>query len=260
MSATPIPRTLAILLNADLHISVIKTMPDERVPIKSAVVDTSYRNTAYNFIKKEIAQGHQCYVICPMVEPDEDSALENVEDYTKKLKKEMPEYRIEKLHGQMKASEKNRIMESFAEHNIDILVSTTVIEVGINVPNATVMMVENAERFGLATLHQLRGRVGRGNQASYCIFVNGSSKNEENERLKIITQNRDGFAIAAKDLELRGPGDVLGLRQSGDFGFNMVDIYKDVEWIEAANEDAQYVMDNCPKFIAGLDRHESYSI
>ena len=167
MSATPIPRTLAIILYGDLDISVIDVMPVGRLPIKNCVVGTNYRNQAYKFMQKEIAAGHQVYIICPMVEESENMEVENVTDYTNMLETTMaPSIRIKALHGKMKASLKNEIMEQFAKHEIDILVSTTVIEVGINVPNATVMMIENAERFGLAQLHQLRGRVGRGDSQS----------------------------------------------------------------------------------------------
>ena len=201
MSATPIPRTLAIILYGDLHISVLDELPAERLPIKNCVVNTSYRNTAYKFMEKEVAQGSQVYVICPMVEEGEDQELEDVASYAKKLKSALPDsIRVETLHGRMRPAEKTRIMEAFEAHHIDVLVSTTVIEVGINVPNATVMVVENAERFGLAQLHQLRGRVGRGDKQSYCIFISKSERPETMERLKILNESNDGFYIAGKDL------------------------------------------------------------
>ncbi len=228
MSATPIPRTLAIIMYGDLHISVIDELPANRLPIKNCVVNTSYRSKAYEFIAKEVAQGRQAYVICPQVEEGEMDDLENVVDYSEKLKAALPKnIQVAYLHGKMRPADKNRIMEEFAAHNIDVLVSTTVIEVGINVPNATVMMVENAERFGLAGLHQLRGRVGRGEHQSYCIFVSTSEKKETMERLQILNKSNDGFFIASEDLRLRGPGELLGVRQSGEFSFRVGDVYTD---------------------------------
>ena len=187
MSATPIPRTLAIILYGDLDISVIDELPANRLPIKNCVVDTSYRNTAYAFMKKQIAEGRQCYVICPMVEESESMEAENVIDYAGELQKEMGDsICVSYLHGKMKQAQKDEIMTEFGENKIQVLVSTTVIEVGIDVPNATVMMIENAERFGLAQLHQLRGRVGRGKYQSYCIFMSASKSKETKERLEIL--------------------------------------------------------------------------
>ena len=244
MSATPIPRTLAIILYGDLHISVLDELPANRLPIKNCVVNTSYRETAYRFIEKEVAAGRQVYVICPMVEESETQELENVVSYTARLKGTLaPSIQIASLHGKMKAAEKNRIMEAFAARQIDVLVSTTVIEVGINVPNATVMMVENAERFGLAQLHQLRGRVGRGDAQSYCIFMSGSPKPETMARLKILNDSNDGFYIASQDLKLRGPGDLFGIRQSGDLRFRLGDIYQDAGILQRASEWADRIMD-----------------
>lgn len=243
MSATPIPRTLAIILYGDLHISVLDELPADRLPIKNCVVNTSYRNTAYKFIEKEVAQGRQVYVICPMVEEGEEQDLEDVASYAKKLKSALPpSIRIETLHGRMRPAEKTRIMEAFEAHHIDVLVSTTVIEVGINVPNATVMLVENAERFGLAQLHQLRGRVGRGDKQSYCIFISKSERPETMERLKILNESNDGFYIAGKDLALRGPGDLFGIRQSGDLQFALGDIYRDAAILQRASEWADRVL------------------
>lgn len=230
MSATPIPRTLAIILFGDLHLSVLDEMPVGRLPIKNCVVNTSYREKAYQFMLKEIAKGRQVYCICPMVEEGEMDNLENVIDYSKKLQEYFGEkVTVAYLHGKMKPAMKNQIMKDFAAKNIDILVSTTVIEVGINVPNATVMMVENAERFGLAQLHQLRGRVGRGKEQSYCIFVNGNQNNKTMERLELLNKSNDGFYLANEDMRLRGPGDIFGIRQSGEFVFRIGDIYSDSE-------------------------------
>lgn len=243
MSATPIPRTLAIILYGDLHISVLDELPANRLPIKNCVVNTSYRETAYRFIEKEVAAGHQVYIICPMVEEGEMAELEDVVSYTAKLKGSLPSsIQIAALHGKMKPAEKNRIMEAFSSHQIDVLVSTTVIEVGINVPNATVMMVENAERFGLAQLHQLRGRVGRGNTQSYCIFMSKSKKPETMARLKILNESNDGFYIASQDLKLRGPGDLFGIRQSGALKFTLGDIFQDAAILQRASDWADRIL------------------
>ncbi|MBR6478852.1 MAG: ATP-dependent DNA helicase RecG [Lachnospiraceae bacterium] len=237
MSATPIPRTLAIILYGDLQISVIKELPEGRLPIKNCVVNASYRPRAYKFIADQVAQGHQAYVICPQVEAGEMDDLENVVDYAEKLRAALPPgVVVAHLHGRMKPAEKNQIMENFAAKNIDVLVSTTVIEVGINVPNSTVMMVENAERFGLAQLHQLRGRVGRGKDQSYCIFLSTNESKETMERLNILNQSNDGFFIASEDLKLRGPGDLFGIRQSGEFNFRIGDVYSDAELLKITSE------------------------
>ncbi len=243
MSATPIPRTLAIILYGDLDISVIKELPKNRLPIKNCVVDTSYRTTAYHFMKKQIAQGRQCYVICPMVEENETTEAENVIDYTEQLQAEMGDsITVQYLHGRMKQKEKDKIMEAFGKNEIQILVSTTVIEVGIDVPNATVMMIENAERFGLAQLHQLRGRVGRGSHQSYCIFISASKSKETKERLEILNKSNDGFFIASEDLRLRGPGDLFGIRQSGTLDFGLADVFQDAKLLQKANEAAEELL------------------
>ena len=240
MSATPIPRTLAIILYGDLDISVVDEFPARRLPIKNCVVNTNYRPTAYRFIEKQVEQGRQAYVICPMVEESEMIEAENVIDYTQQLKESLPSHiSVEYLHGKMKPKEKNEIMERFADGSIQVLVSTTVVEVGINVPNATVMMVENAERFGLAQLHQLRGRVGRGEHQSYCIFVCGTQSREAKDRLEILNQSNDGFYIAEEDLKLRGPGDLFGIRQSGDLDFKIGNIYTDAKILKLAAEAAR---------------------
>ena len=255
MSATPIPRTLAIILYGDLDISVIDELPAKRLPIKNCVVNTSYRPKAYSFIEKQVREGRQAYVICPMVEESEEMEAENVLDYTQKLKENLPsDIRIEYLHGKMKPKEKNRVMESFAAGEIQVLVSTTVVEVGVNVPNATVMMVENTERFGLAQLHQLRGRVGRGEYQSYCIFIQGN-QDQISKRLEILNKSNDGFYIAGEDLKLRGPGDLFGIRQSGDMEFRIGDIYNDSTILKEASEAAEEILSLDPEL--DLEQHRS---
>lgn len=242
MSATPIPRTLAIIIYGDLDISVIDELPADRLPIKNCVVDSDYRERAYKFIEQQVSEGRQAYVICPLVEESEGMEAENVTDYAKKLKNELsPSCNVGILHGKMKAAQKNDIMEKFYNNEIQVLVSTTVIEVGVNVPNATVMMVENADRFGLAQLHQLRGRVGRGKNQSYCIFVSGNKSKKTRERLEILNKTNDGFAIAKEDLKLRGPGDFFGVRQSGDMDWGIADIYTDARTLQMASEAAQLI-------------------
>ncbi len=266
MSATPIPRTLAIIIYGDLDISVMNELPSSRLPIKNAVVGTDYRPNAYRFIENQVQAGHQAYVICPMVEAREDgdvmedgrgdtfantnmhATLENVVDYTTMLKKNLPSsINVEYLHGKMKPAVKDEIMERFHSGQTHVLVSTTVIEVGVNVPNATVMLIENADRFGLAQLHQLRGRVGRGAYQSYCIFVGTSNAKKENmDRLGILRESNDGFRIAEEDLKLRGPGDFFGIRQSGDMQFTIGDIYKDANLLKAASDAAAAIIENDP--------------
>lgn len=266
MSATPIPRTLAIIIYGDLDISVMNELPSSRLPIKNAIVGTDYRPNAYRFIENQVQAGHQAYVICPMVEAREDgdvmedgrgdtfantnmhATLENVVDYTTMLKKNLPSsINVEYLHGKMKPAVKDEIMERFHSGQTQVLVSTTVIEVGVNVPNATVMLIENADRFGLAQLHQLRGRVGRGAYQSYCIFVGTSNAKKENmDRLGILRESNDGFRIAEEDLKLRGPGDFFGIRQSGDMQFTIGDIYKDANLLKAASDAAAAIIENDP--------------
>lgn len=247
MSATPIPRTLAIILYGDLDISIIDELPANRQPIKNCVVNREFRPNAYRFIENEVRAGRQAYVICPMVEPSEMLEAENVIDYTEELRRALsPSIRVEYLHGKMKGKEKNAIMEAFAANEIHVLVSTTVIEVGINVPNATVMMIENAERFGLAQLHQLRGRVGRGKDQSYCIMVNASGEEDAGKRLDILNKSNDGFYIASEDLKLRGPGDLFGVRQSGDLEFHLADIFADADILKAVSDEVKKLMDKDP--------------
>jgi ATP-dependent DNA helicase RecG len=237
MSATPIPRTLAIILYGDLSISVIDERPRNRLPIKNCVVDTGYRPTAYRFMREQITQGRQCYVICSMVEQSENLEAENVIDYASSLQEAFgASYAIAYLHGKMKQEEKDAIMQSFARGEIHVLVSTTVIEVGIDVANATVILIENAERFGLAQLHQLRGRVGRGAHQSYCIFMTPSKAKKTKERLSILQSSNDGFFIASEDLRLRGPGDLFGIRQSGILNFRLGDVYQDAGILKRASD------------------------
>ena len=257
MSATPIPRTLAIILYGDLDISVVDEVPAKRLPIKNCVVDTRYRPKAYEFIEKEVRAGHQAYVICPLVEESENMEGENVMDYTKKLREILPDdIQLGVLHGKMKPDLKNRIMEEFAANQIQVLVSTTVVEVGVNVTNATVMMIENAERFGLAQLHQLRGRVGRGDAQSYCIMVNCSKSKHAKERLNILNQSNDGFKIASEDLKLRGPGDFFGIRQSGEMQFALGDIYQDAAILQQTSEEVAGLLEEDPL----LEQEESKNL
>jgi ATP-dependent DNA helicase RecG len=255
MSATPIPRTLAIILYGDLSLSAIHELPAGRQQIKNAVVGTSYRPSAYKFIKEQVSTGHQVYVICPKIDSDEedDGEIENVADYTETLRDALPGVRIESLNGKMKPALKNDIMNRFSRGETDVLVSTTVIEVGINVPNATVMMIENADRFGLAQLHQLRGRVGRGKDQSYCIFVSSKDDEKTMERLNVLKDTNDGFKIASEDLRLRGPGDFFGIRQSGEFAFKMADIYSDSDLLEISGNLVDEILKDDP----GLKKEEN---
>lgn len=240
MSATPIPRTLAMILYGDMDISTIHEMPANRIPIKNCVIKSSKRPTAYQFIEKELQHGHQAYVICHLIEESEDSEYENVISYHEKLCAFFQnKYHIEILHGKMSADQKESIMTSYSKHEIDILVSTTVIEVGIDVPNSTVILIEDAQAFGLSQLHQLRGRVGRSNLQSYCIMIDSSKGKEENPRLQICNHSNDGFEIAEKDLGLRGPGDFFGIRQSGEMSFSLGDIYQDASILQDVSEDVQ---------------------
>ncbi len=250
MSATPIPRTLAIILYGDLSISLVDELPAHKKPIKNAVVGESYRKAAYNHMEKEIKAGHQVYVICPLIEESEGMDARNVVDTASEMSSYFDDdIKIGILHGRMKASEKQKVMNDFAAGYIDILVSTTVVEVGVNVPNATFMMIENSERFGLAALHQLRGRIGRGSDQSYCVFMTSSSNPDTIKRLEILKSSNDGFKIAEEDLKMRGPGDMFGMRQSGDLNFMLGDIYSDAQILKRASDDADAILKDDPKLM-----------
>ncbi|WP_027421993.1 ATP-dependent DNA helicase RecG [Lachnobacterium bovis] len=244
MSATPIPRTLAIILYGDLDVSIIDEVPARRLPTKNCVVDSGYRNKAYEFIASQVKMGHQAYVICPLVEESENMDGENVTDYTKMMQQLYKgKIKVAMLNGKMKPAQKNAIMESFAKNEVQVLVSTTVVEVGVNVPNSTVMMIENADRFGLAQLHQLRGRIGRGDAQGYCIMINTSKSKNAKKRLEILNKSNDGFYIASEDLKLRGPGDFFGIRQSGEFNFQLADIYQDADVLKKAADSVNEILD-----------------
>lgn len=234
MSATPIPRTLSGILYGDMDISIIRSKPEGRKPVRNCLISDKKRAAGWSFINKEVKKGRQAYIVCSMVDENEHN-LVSVTQYKRQLASVFPEIRSGILFGGMTPNEKETIMQQFKDGALDVLISTTVIEVGVNVPNATVMMIENAERFGLAQLHQLRGRIGRGSEQSYCIFVQGDGK-EESERLDFIAHTNDGFLIAEKDLALRGAGDLTGTMQSGHKKFRIADIYTDVDYINQINE------------------------
>ncbi len=258
MSATPIPRTLAIILYGDLDISLMEGMPDKRKPIKNCVVGPEFRERSWSFILDEVKKGRQAYVICPLVEESEALTYENVVDYAEMLKGRFGDrVRVQALHGKMNSKDKNDIMDAFKRRDIDVLVSTTVVEVGVDVPNATVMMIENAERFGLSALHQIRGRVGRGEEQGYCIFMDTSGRAEENKRLKILNGTNDGFKIADEDLKLRGAGDLFGIRQSGEMGFKISDIYDDADMLKKAADFVNRVREDSISKIEDYERLEN---
>lgn len=241
MSATPIPRTLSLILYGDLDISVVKSMPRGRMPIETYHITPNIKERAYGFLRKEIEAGHQCYIVCPLVEDSEAIEASSVESTVEELRNSsLRDVKTECVHGKMKADQKDDIMKRFKDKEIDVLVSTTVIEVGVDVPNATVMLIENAERFGLSQLHQLRGRVGRGDAKSYCILVSDCSTDNCRERMKIMTESSDGFVISQKDLELRGSGQFFGTRQHGLPELKVANLFEDShilqEAVEAANE------------------------
>ena len=242
MSATPIPRTLALLLYGDLEVSIIDQLPPGRQAIQTMAVSGSYRPRVYGFLRRQVEAGRQIYIVCPMVEEGEDER-KAVTSYTEDLKKNVfPDLRLACVHGRMKPKEKDAVMTAFAAHETDILVSTTVIEVGVDVPNATVMVVENADLFGLSQLHQLRGRVGRGQYQSYCILISDNQSQESRERLRVLVKTRDGFRIAEEDLRLRGPGDFFGERQHGLPGLKVADLGCDARLLQQAQRAADALL------------------
>ena len=244
MSATPIPRTLALLIYGDLDISVLDELPGGRKPVETYRISGAKRERAYRFVAKHLNAGRQAYLVCPLIEENETLALASVEKYAQLVQQNyLPGYRMGILHGRLKAAEKQRIMDEFVSGKLQVLVATTVIEVGIDVPNANVMLIENAERFGLSQLHQLRGRVGRGEHQSYCIFMQGNEEEETSRRLEILNKSNDGFFIAGEDLKLRGPGDLFGIRQSGQLEFRIGDIYQDSDVLKAASDAAGGILE-----------------
>ena len=239
MTATPIPRTLSLILYGDLDISVIDELPPGRKPIETFGVTEKHRERVYEFVRKNVKEGRQAYMICPLVEESEALNAKSAMEYADKLRREVfPELKIEVLHGRLKSKEKDEIMEAFSGGMIDILVSTTVVEVGVDVPNATVMVIENSERFGLSQLHQLRGRIGRGVHSSYCILFNSSGGEVAKERVRVMCETTDGFKISEYDLKLRGPGEVFGVRQHGLPELKVSNIYTDMDILKDAQETA----------------------
>ncbi len=251
MSATPIPRTLGLIIYGDLDLSVIDEYPRGRQEIENYYVDSTLRARVYGYIKKHLDEGRQGYIVCPMVEENEELALCSAEEYYKKITEgEFREYRVGLLHGQMKAAEKDKIMRRFKDGEIDLLVCTTVIEVGIDVPNAAIMVIENADRFGLSQLHQLRGRIGRGKHKSTCILISDAKGETARDRLRVIKQNNNGFAIAEEDLRLRGPGDFLGSRQHGLPELRIADIYTDTDMLKLTGLAAAGLLEADPRLKA----------
>lgn len=245
MSATPIPRTLGLILYGDLDISILDELPPGRQSIRTDVVDSRYNNRLYNFIKEAVARGEQCYIICPMVDESEDMLeLKSAEQFAEELSQTVFKgYNIGLLHGKMKPKDKENVMRAFAENNVSILVATTVVEVGVDVPNATIMLIENAERFGLSQLHQLRGRIGRGQKQSYCILISDSKSETAKNRLMIMKKYSDGFKIADEDLKARGPGDFFGERQHGLPKLNIADMLEDIDVLRLAQDCAREILE-----------------
>ena len=251
MSATPIPRTLALIIYGDLSISILNELPPGRQQIRTDVVNSGYHQRIYKFIKKAIADGHQAYIVCSLVEESESELIPATE-YAEGLKNNVfSDYRVGLLHGKMKPKDKDKIMDEFARGEVDILVSTTVVEVGVDVPNATIMVIENADRFGLSQLHQLRGRVGRGSDQSYCILVSDTKSDAAKERLKLMKSTSDGFKIADYDLKTRGPGDFFGKRQHGLPNLVIADMLEDMDTLNKCRECAEEMLRSDSK----LDRY-----
>jgi len=246
MTATPIPRTLALILYGDLDISIIDELPPGRQKIDTYAVKKNMENRVNDFIRKEVKAGRQAYIVCPLVEESENSDLKSVEEMFNHYKEIFNDLKIEFLHGKMKNKEKDEIMTKFKNNEIDILISTTVIEVGVDVPNATLMIVENAERFGLAQLHQLRGRVGRGKHKSYCILKYESNSDIVKQRMKIMQETNDGFVISEEDLKLRGPGDFFGTMQHGVPEFKVANLFTDMDILKEAQECSKKLLTNDP--------------
>ena len=250
MTATPIPRTLALILYGDLDISIIDELPPNRKKIETYAVKSSMAERVNNFVKQQIGEGRQAYIVCPLVEENEEidakSVIELAEDYKNNVFKD---YRVEYIHGKMRPKEKDEIMQKFKDGEIDILISTTVIEVGVNVPNASIMIVENAERFGLAQLHQLRGRVGRGNYQSYCILKYNGGSDVVRQRMKIMQDTNNGFVIAEKDLELRGSGEFFGTRQHGIPEFKIANLFEDMPTLQTVQALAIKIIDEDPELM-----------
>lgn len=248
MTATPIPRTLAMTAYGDLDVSVIRELPKGRIPITTRHVFENKRDKVYGFVKEQLEKGRQAYVIYPLVEETEKLDLKNATEMAAVLAQELAPFKVGLLHGRLKGEEKDALMTDFKAHKLDVLVSTTVVEVGVDVPNANIMVIEHAERFGLAQLHQLRGRVGRGEHKSYCVLLSGHALGEvSKQRLAVMTQTNDGFKIAEEDLAIRGPGEFLGTRQSGLQGFKMANLVRDVEVLSQARDAAFEVIQKDPK-------------
>jgi ATP-dependent DNA helicase RecG len=247
MSATPIPRSLAMTVYADLDVSVIKDLPAGRKPIRTAIRSQKKRDDVYSFVEQEVRDGGQVYIVYPLVEESEALDLKDATAGFEKLKKQFPDFNVGLIHGQMKTEEKDAAMKAFIKNEIQILVSTTVIEVGVDVPNASIMIIEHAERFGLSQLHQLRGRIGRGERQSYCILMPDVKVSKAGAiRLKTMEETNDGFRIAEADLKLRGPGDFLGTKQSGLPDFKFADIVEDQFLLTQAKDKAMELLGEDP--------------
>jgi ATP-dependent DNA helicase RecG len=247
MSATPIPRTLSLILYGDLDVSIIKSLPKGRQPIDTYCVRTDMHDRVYSFVKKQIDSGRQCYVVCPLVEQSDNLDVLSGVEYEEYLRERVVKgYKTGLLHGKMNSKQKEEVMTSFKNGDIDILVSTTVIEVGVDVPNANIMIIENAERFGLSQLHQLRGRVGRGEHKSYCILVTDGDSEETRQRMSTMVSTNDGFVVSQKDLELRGCGEFFGTRQHGLPELKVANLFTDMEILKIAQSDCMKLLENDP--------------